>query len=173
MGRRCRTLPTHLRPLLSPPFRPGRMCPMTRSSVWVSTSVLLMAATALAQGAGAIDGAVTAAGVPLRDCNVSAYRIDAASQQAVQTIVTRTSDAGRYSLRPVAPASYAVTVTCSGERVYQGMKQVSTTGVTNWDIALDDPFTGKWALDVRRSALGPYQPTKEETREYSHVGDMT
>jgi len=146
---------------------------MTRSSVWGFTSALLIAARAFAQDGGTIEGAVTAGGVPLRDCNVSAYRIDAAQQKAVQTIVTRTSDLGRYALRPVVPSSYVMIVTCSDERVYQGMKQVAATGVTTVDISLDDPFAGKWKLNVSKSALGPYTQTREETREYSHVGDTT
>lgn len=132
-----------------------------------------MAASGSAQGTLAgLQGVVNASGSPLRDCTVSAYQIDVAQQKAVQTIVSRTQEDGSYAFRSLRPGSYVLLVTCGGERVFQGMADVKAGILTHRDIALADPFTGKWQLNLSKSTLGPYSLTKEETRQYSRVGDL-
>ena len=119
-----------------------------------------------------LQGTVTAAGSPLRDCSISLYQIDARQQKAVGTIVSRTQEDGSFVFRSLRPDSYVLIVACAGERVYQGMVDVKSGQNDRRDIALADPFAGKWRLNVLKSTLGPFGQVREETREYSRAGDV-
>jgi hypothetical protein len=133
---------------------------------------LLPGVAAALQTSPDLTGIVSAAGSPLRDCAVSAYQIDPSTQKAVGAIVSRTRDDGTYSFRSLKPGSYVLIVSCAGDRVYQGMAELSS-GVSSvrHDISLEDPFTGRWRLNIARSILGPYHVTQNETREYSRAAD--
>jgi hypothetical protein len=124
------------------------------------------------QSNATLQGTVTAAGSPLRDCSVSLYQIDARQQKAVGTIVSRTQEDGSYVFRTLRSDSYVLIVACAGERVYQGMVDVKSGQSDRRDIALADPFAGKWRLNAGKSTLGPFGQVREETREYSRAGDL-
>jgi hypothetical protein len=150
---------------------------MTSSRAWAFISGALVAqslafAQSMAPSAAALQGTVTAGGSPLRDCSISLYRIDARQQKAVGTIVSRTQEDGSYVFRSLKPDSYVLIVACGGERVYQGMVDVKPGQSDRRDIALADPFSGKWRLNVAKSTMGPFSQVQDETREYSRAGDL-